>query len=1126
MAVRLILGGSGQGKTRYIMDEVIAASRKDDKEQIYVIVPEQFSLQMQRDLVEQHPDKGFFHVDVLSFFRLAYRVFDECCLDPNEVLEDLGVSILLKKILTEHEDELSYFKKSMRKQGFLDELKSMIMEFVNYGVSSEQMADLSGMMESYPMLSHKCRELALIYRYFQEEIEGQYMIMGQTLELLLDHVEESDLLREGTFYFDGFTGFTPIQLKFLERLIMHAKNVIFTVTIPYLPMGQRNHVELFSFSEKTVQELLNLSEKTGVIIEDTVLLEEKQAPRYESAELAFLESHVLRPVRETWKPETKDIEIVACKSPEEEAEFILHKVEELVRKKGYRYREIAILTGNEAEYIPAFLRQAGTMDIPLFVDASRQLSYQAGVETVRALFYLAEAKYSYESVFRYLKSGMSEISDDDVDFLENYVISAGIRGYAMWSKPFTRKIYMLTEDARQKLESLRAQFMQETEASYLVLTKSSTTVKEKMTALYNALTTLRFEERFSKKAALAEEQGEFDKAREFEQFYVLLLDLLDKVVAMFGEQKMPIEELAAIMDAGLESLGITVAPLSMDQLLLGDMKRTRLPDIKILFIAGVNDTYIPEIPGERGLIHDDEKEILSSLGVELSLNAQEQVLENEFYMYLAFAKPKSAIYFTYAAMGNDGGPRRPSEVITHIHQLYPKLKEKKYLLEERRVYFNWDDSRAYLCEGIRIERERGNDSLAFHELLRYGMKEESSRAEVENLWNDYMEKQGFDPLSENMTELLYGEELHGSVTRLERFMKCPYQFFCIYGLELSEREEFKMRALDFGNVFHYALKYYSSKVRNSKYQWKNVPDEVQENWMREAMENSVDERLSEMVRSSARNRHSLATMERIFRRTVDVIKMQLTNSDFEPDHFEFKFGAGDSLSSSEIHLPNGKRMKMQGAIDRMDIYEDDASVYVRVVDYKSGNNQFEIDQMYYGLQMQLVVYMNAALEIYGKEKGKKIVPAGIYYYNMKDPIIDAQGPDEELTKKAFCMSGYTNSDDEILKHVEDANPMISVPVRLTKAGKPYKGTKVMSTEEFFGMGEHIREKMVSAGEAIYDGELDAAPYRNQKRSACDYCAYHSVCGFDVQTPGFHYREHKKLSAQEVIEKMREGDEDS
>lgn len=391
MSLRIIAGGSGQGKTRRVLEEAIRLSGENPKQNCYIIVPEQFSLEMQRKLVESHPNHGYFNIDVLSFYRLAYRVFDECGFVPKDILEDLGVSLILRKILAEHEEEFPFFKRNIRKAGFVDELKSILIECIGYGVTWEQMKEMDGKLTEYPGLMEKCAELGTVFEYFDQEISSRFMVAEQILDVLSELVPSSKMLREGVFYFDGFTGFTPVQMKFLRELLKVSGQVNISITMDEPPFikgpgmrrgageqerspGQKagmpdretaDNGELFHFSEKTLHALAELCRETGVEMEEPVWLAHETPPRFQNEELAFLERHVFRSRRTCYGKEVSHIHLTACRNPDGEAEYILHQIERMVRREGYRYRDFAILTGNVEEYASSFRRKADILKIPL-----------------------------------------------------------------------------------------------------------------------------------------------------------------------------------------------------------------------------------------------------------------------------------------------------------------------------------------------------------------------------------------------------------------------------------------------------------------------------------------------------------------------------------------------------------------------------------------------------------------------------------------------------------------------------------------------------------------------------------------------------------------------------------------
>ncbi len=1129
MSLRMITGRSGQGKTQYLVNEVIRRSAACPKQKFYVIVPEQFSLEMQRDMVKKHPRHGFFHIDVLSFHRLAYRIFQDCGHRPKDILEDLGISLVLRKILSERENELLFFKKSMKNPGFIDKLKSMMIEFISYGVSWNQIKELPDQLEKKENLQNKCRELGTIYEDLVKTIEGRFMVTEQILDVAGQFVDQAPMLKDAVFYLDGFTGFTPVQLKFIKQLLIPSAQINIAVTAPVPQAGRPLATEdFFCVSEKMMRSLVRICRESNTKIEESTVLDAEVPLRFtNNPEMAFLEKNIFQSKWKRWDKPTENIHLTVCHNPEGEAEYVMHKIEELVRRKGYRYRDFAVLSGDITGYSSSFVREAERLDIPIFEDVKKKVSYHSGIEVVRALFHLVLMDYSYESVFRYLKSGMSDFSDEETDYLENYVLYAGIRGYSMWKKPFVRRIRQKEESEVAKLQELREKMLQETENFYLCAKGKEKTVREKMTALYETMVALKFQEKLSALSQKMQEQEEHGKAREYEQLYSLLLSLMDKIVAIFGDEKMPLKELSEMVDSGLESLGLGVPPLSMDQVVLGDLKRTRLHEIKVLFVTGVNDGKIPPDLEDRGILSEEEKEVLKQCGISLSQNMLEQSMEDEFSMYLAFSKPSDELFFTYSVTDRDGKALRPSSLQKRLQNIFPGMEKRRYPKEERRYYFHLEDSREFLLENLKeIQQnpEKVANQKAFWMLLKYWYESPETRDQLIRYLHFLEQRRRRQQLPESLMEALYGRQLTGSVTRLESFAACPYQYYCTYGLELKEREEYHIRPLDLGNVFHRALEYFSRKVKESPYNWKNLPDEIQEEYISDALYKAFDDNLKDVFRSSSRNQYKINTVKRILERTIQILRVHLQNSKFEPDQFELRFGGNEHLKAAVFPLSKERKMILQGKIDRIDICEEESQVFLRIIDYKSGRQKFEIEDFYYGLELQLFLYLNAAEEIYEKEKKKPVIPAGVFYYQLKDPIVKSSEKQEDLWIKNFRMSGLANSEKEILSRLENGEKgFLSAPIRLKKNGDPYKNAPVADTESFFAMGDYVDKKVRELGERIYQGEIQASPYKNRRGSACDYCPYVDVCGFDPRLFDYRYREFQGMSAEEVREKIREED---
>ncbi len=1186
MALRLITGRSGQGKTEAMLREIVRESCLHPEKNYFLVVPEQFSLEMQRRMVELHPKKGFFNIDILSFHRLAYRIFDETGYEPAQILEDLGVAMILRRILSRKEEELTYFKRSARKAGFVDEMKSALMELISYGLSWEDLETAAEDLDERPVLQRKCRELAMIFSCFQQETSGRFLVTEQILTLASDYVSRCGLVREAEFYFDGFTGFTPVQLDFLGELLDSAGNIHVTVTIPtgeepaLLP-AQRNEEDLFHFSRKFIDSLTKLClERKAELLPVTGLCD-KAVPRFGGRQdLIFLEENVFRVRKKVYGEAPAHIHLTFCRRQEEEADYILRRVEYLVRKRGIRYRDCAVLCGNVEEYESEFRRKAELLKIPLFVDSRKRISYHCGVEALRALVHLAEMNYSYESVFRYLKTGMSGLADEEVDFLENYVISAGIRGYGMWSVPFERRLAGKSPEVLDRLEMLREKFMKETEDFVTACRQKKVSVRAIMQALYEAMDRLDFLGRLERLAQEAEQRGDHGLAGEHRKLYLLLLNLLDKIVMIFGEEVFSLKEVSEILDAGLESLGLGIAPLTMDQLILGDLKRTRLAEIKVLFIAGMNDGKIPPTLEDRGLLSDEDKELLREHGLSLSSGLLERSMEDEFYMYLAFSKPSEDLYFSYTASGRGAESLRPSPLLAGIRSIFPKLKETCYPLEGGRYYFGLDDSRQLLIEGLgRIrhrppswlrqlsetvktkEKDRAepaqNDRILLRENVRAASGEDGTIAADQDagsrigredriflmlasywmknpacleeflIYLDRLEPEDrvktVDPA---LVEALYGKELYGSVSQLETFSTCPFSYFCGYGLHLREREEFALKAADFGTLFHAALQYFSDWVKDSPYRWKDIPEEKRDDFLRKAMGRALEENREEAFTGNARDAYQVSRVKRILDRTVQAIQLQLKNSEFEPDRFELHFGQRGQADLGSYVLEDGRQMKLSGSIDRVDLCVEEDDVLIRIVDYKSGDRNVNLSDTYHGLQLQLLLYLDAATSIYERETGKKVVPAGIFYYRFQDPFFKGDQFKEEKYWQQFRMKGYANSSKDVLTKLEDGSEgFYSMTMRIKKDGSCAAGSRVMTSQDFRNMSRHTVNTAKSLAGRIYSGEILPNPYRKEdKTEGCQYCEYYSVCGFGAGLYRDYYRQLKEFSAEEVLQMIREEEE--
>ena len=386
-----------------------------------------------------------------------------------------------------------------------------------------------------------------------------------------------------------------------------------------------------------------------------------------------------------------------------------------------------------------------------------------------------------------------------------------------------------------------------------------------------------------------------------------------------------------------------------------------------------------------------------------------------------------------------------------------------------------------------------------------------------------------EPISRAVALALYGRHPYGSITRLERFAACAYAHFLQYGLKLTERETSAFESVDMGNIYHTALERYSRKLEQSEYDWFVVPDAVRRQMAENAMQEAIAGYPGMAVCDTAENAYQRKRMLAIFDQTVWALTRQVRAGQFVPEKFEVTFDELEGKESLEYRLSHDVTMRLEGRIDRLDTFEDENKISIKVMDYKSGNTKFDLIRVYRGLQLQLVVYMDAAMEMLrGQHPKKEILPGGILYYHIDDPVLESDTPlsDEEAEQAllfALRPDGLVNSGEEIYRamdqNFEGKSQMI--PVEIKKNGEISTArSKVASTEEFAVITRYVEHEIRQCGEAIYAGNIAVNPYRSDIETSCTYCPYGSVCGMDAKIPGYEYRQFASMKKEEVLDQMQ------
>lgn len=1140
MSLRFYFGPSGSGKSHRIYEEIMQRAAQEPGRNFLIIVPDQFTMQTQKDLVMRSDRGGILNIDVLSFGRLSHRILEEVGTKEMPVLDDTGKSLVLQKIAADLKEQLPAMGSLLHKQGYIHEVKSAISEFMQYGISTQDMDKLIASAEKRGALAMKLRDLKTLYRGFQDYIRDHFITTEETLDVLRRSLVKSKILPDSVVVFDGFTGFTPIQNRLIQELMRVCEETIVTVTIgeeedPYQMDGEQ---KLFHLSKKTVADLVKLAAEAEVTRGEDVFVKGGPNRFAEAPALCYLEQNLFRYQYEPYTEKQHEIHMFEALSPREEVHQTALYIRKLIREEGLTYRDIAVVIGDLEGYASYVETEFGQLEIPCFLDRTRGIVLNPMIEYIKSALQLYIRDFSYDTVFHFLRSGMADISREEIDELENYVIRTGARGYRTYSRLFTRRTEEMqqgsgqedterAEETMERLNRIRQQFADTVEILHMAPRAKA---GEYVDHLYDFLEQNQVQQKLLNYQQRFEQEGDLAKAREYAQIYRLVMDLLDQIYELLGEEEISLQEFADILEAGFGEITVGTIPQNVDRIVVGDMERTRLKQVKVLFFLGVNDGNIPKNASKGGIISDMDREFLIESGTEMAPSPRQQMYIQRLYLYLNMTKPSERLYLSYAKVNSDGKGIRPSYLIDTVRKLFPQLA----------VEYPQNRSRLEQIEG----RQEGARYLA-EELREYadGTLREEERQDFYLMYRAYeADPEGRDRLtaaafrrykesglSRIVARALYGRQLENSVSRLETYAACACRHFLQYGLSLQEREEFGFEVSDMGNVYHAVLENFAGKLAESGRTWWDFDENFATQAIKEAVEGYAATYGETVLYSSARNEYAITRMSRILTRTVLTLQQHLKQGSFQPDDYELSFRFAENLDSIHVDLSEEEKMHLQGRIDRIDVSEDAEHVYVKVIDYKSGNKKFDLAALYYGLQLQLVVYMNAAMELESrKHPDKEIVPAALLYYHIDDPTIETpveltqeQINEEILTK--LRMNGVVNSDPAVVERLDrflqDKSKVI--PVEKKKDGSFSARSGILSREELQVVSAYVDTKIRQIGREILDGKIAANPYEKGNEEACTYCAYKKVCGFDGSIPGYEKRQLEDLDKQTLMQRMQE-----
>ena len=1112
MSLRIIYGKSGTGKSEYCFNEIAKLIKKEKK--IYIITPEQFSFTAEKKLMNAIDTKAVINAEVITISRMAHRVLQEIGGNTKTQLTKCGKSMLIYSILNENKSNLKFLSKSDEN---IDLSMTAITEFKKHGVLPQDLKqEIEKTDDQY--LKTKISDMFLIYSNFEQRLKDKYIEDTDLLTILSNVIEDTDIIKDSLIYIDEFSGFTYQEYEILKKFIKLAKKVTITVCTDSLEPSLKPDTDVFYSNKVTVTKLLNSAKEENLKLESSVYLTEK--PRFKTEELKYLEENLFNNRAKKYDKRVENIKLFLAKNQYSEVENVAKNITKLVRDKKLRYKDIAVITRNIDTYSSLIRSIFSQYYIPVFIDEKRDLNQNIIVQYLLSIFEVFSKNFSKEAVLNYLKIGFSDLEDDDIFKLENYCTKWGIKNNK-WKNDF---IYGINEENKEEIEylnKLRKQIID----PLLKLKNKFGTVKETTKAVYEFMQEQHIEEKINKKINELQELGQIDLANEYIESYKIILNIFDEMVLIFENEKLSIEKYTQILKIGFKNSELGKIPGTQDQVIVGDVERSRSHKVDIIFIIGLNDGSFPSVNKSEGFFGDKDREILKNDGIELANGTIENLYEENFNIYKAFTTAEKQVFLSYSSSETEGKSLRPSIIIHKIKKIFPELIEKSDVINKNYEITNKNMTYQELLENI-SELKNGNKiNEIWYTIYQYYKKQNEWYLKVKQ------DLQGIDytnipqNVNKETIEKLYGNTLNGSVSKLERFAQCPFSYYLQYGLKIKEKEELKIQSFDTGSFMHETIDEFFKKVKEEDI---NLPEIVtDEEKIQELVDTVVEEKIDMGKKytfvATPKYKVLVKRLKRIVTKALKYIIEGLVYSEFNIEGTEIEFGKKGKYKPIIIQLDDGKRVEITGKIDRIDTANSEDGKYLRIIDYKSSAKNIDLNEVYAGLQIQLLTYMDAVC------KEEDLLPAGVLYFSLLEQMIKSdkkitEEQIEEELRKNFKMKGLILADVKVIKmHDKSLESGTSklVPATLTKSGDISEGkTNGINKEEFEILQNYIYKTIKQIAKEILSGNINIKPYNKKGQKPCDYCAYKAICGFDTRMCENSYNYIDRKSKDDIIRKMK------
>jgi len=1068
MGLQMIFGRSHSGKTQYILDK--ALELYNNKKPLIYVVPEQFTHLAEKKLISKLGSIEYGMAEVMSFERIATRI-NKLYPSAKKHLTPSAKSLIMSEIISEL--NLEYYKNTASNNGFISVCSGEIAEFKKYNMSHEDVLNASEKIEDRG-LALKLKDLSKIYKAYEEAISGSFSDSDDALGILADNLYTHNPYSGFTFLFDEFSSFNPIEKKVISSLSMQCDMIYMTFCLD----ADEKYKYLFKPTLDTAKSIEKICKDALCEVKKSIILDKTY---YDNEEMAFLEENIFASPNKEFHTDNKNICVYTSENPYTEIIGVASKIKSLVCQENVRYKDIGIVCADIDMYSHIFRTVFKSFDIPCFIDEKTDVlkhSIICFVMTVIDVFLLG---YNSESITNFLKSGHLNIPRKQIIDTDNFILAANASKNTWlnddrWQNTLEKycdgdkELYISINEIREKY-ILPLAFLHDE-------IKGKKTVKYITEKLYKYLINSSFDKNVYDYIKYFKSNDNAYMAKQYESVWKILIEALDVLVLILGDKKVNLSSYRNYLYTAFGEQKIGLIPTSLDLVIIGDVKRSKSEQVLYQFVVGMCDGSFPTGVKDNFLINDADKILISNAGYEFSPDKYDKALFERFLTYSSLCHPIKQLILSYPFSDTAFNSTRPSFTLTVLKNIFPHLKEKPYIqINDKYFLSSKNYALEYLCSSA-YNLSDGKDGYPYWQDIYAYFKD--NNPQIINFMDNCINKpKSVTKLDKKLTDTIFSDEFYSTISRIGRYNSCKYSYYLEYMLGLKDKKTYGPESTDVGTFVHTIIekvfKHMNDTFKNIATADKDYFIKVTEPLFKEYL--PILYPLTDDL--SPKEKFRLDIIKSSVINSLLHIKSHISDSAFKPIGHEITFD-DNNIGCIELELSNGKKLKLTGKIDRADSFENENGTYIRVIDYKTGNKTFSLSDVFYGLDIQLVVYLNTLVK-----KTQNAHHAGALFFKIHNPTAEFTSHPQnnellETLSKLNAMTGLVADDEYVLNAYGKLN---------------IKSSKKVGLTEFSLLSDYVEDNIKISARNLSDGNIDIDPYIKSGFSPCNYCPYHSICGF-------------------------------